>query len=247
MDVRRVTLAVVALAGAVAANLCLAQPNQSRQTTNVAVVPQAATVAAVPQVAANPAPPRAPSWDALSDTAHDIVVSQYSSEEIATQIDVKTRNLRDLAAQKAALLKQKDVVTAEGFKAMQEVDKITDPQLRDETLLRIKSGKDVRIKTINAALAAVDSSVQRDEKELAALQRNETARQSEARLYGAMGSDGTTYSNLLSETAGRVRSSEQDAFEQMRTRRLRALAAVVLPRVEPVAPTISEAVRLSPQ
>ena len=184
----------------------------------------------------------APGWEALADKAEDLAAAQYGTDDLSAQIDAKEAYLQKLLAQRSALRKQQEVVATESHKAVQEIDRIEDRQLRDESLLRFKSSKDVRAHTLNVTLAAVEGSIGREERELDTLRRHLTAREAAARLYGLKVAQGVTYATYLSAEAKRVRQGEETAYQEFRKRRLAALRTVIMAGLSPMVPSLAEEV-----
>lgn len=195
----------------------------------------------------NPKEVKALSWNALNDKAENLAANQHGTRDVAAQIRAKSKHMQRLRARRDQLLKQKETVARESYKTVQEIDRIPDAQLRDESLLRFKAGKDIRTGTIKETLAAVEDSIRNEEKELATLQRLYKARQAEARLHGVKTVQEGDYSKFLAGAAQKVRDTEYAAQASRRAECISALAKVILPRLEPRVPRIAEEVLRSGQ
>ncbi len=187
-----------------------------------------------------------PGWEALSEMAEEASVARYSPEVLSRQIDKKSRYLKDLLEQRASLEAQLVNVIGVTQASLDEIEAIDDPVLRAESLMRFRSSKDVRMKTIRATLDAVNTSIARETDELAMLQKMLQARHAEARLFG----DGTrrrgSYRQYMSERAEHIMASEKAVLERLRNDQVGRLRALVLPMVEPAVPDVASAVMNGP-
>jgi len=176
--------------------------------------------------------PKAPSWESLTETSRDLAVSRHTPEAIEAQIDAKKQHLASLRDQRAALEADTAMVLNATKSSLNEIDSIDDPVLRDESLLRFRAAKDVRLQTIQATLAKVNETIEREQKELDALNRMHQSRVAEARLYGnIVPAADSTYLSYLSERAENVRASEREMLRQLRERQFARLKTLVMPKV----------------
>lgn len=191
--------------------------------------------------------PKAPSWERLTETSRELAVSRHTPEAIEAQIDAKKQHLASLLDQRAALEADTAMVLNATRSSLKEIDSIDDPVLRDESLLRFRAAKDVRLQTIQATLAKVNETIEREQKELDALRRMHQGRVAEARLYGnIVPAADSTYLSYLSERAESVRISEQKMLEQLRKQQFARLKALVMPKVATRVPDMVTAVLSTP-
>jgi len=184
-----------------------------------------------------------PSWEALREQVEEVSMARYDPEDLAAQIDKKEEHLDSLYDQRAALEAQLVAIVSATRKSLEEIDAIGDPLLRNESLLRFRSSKDIRLKTIRATLEAVNEEIDRERRETAMLQRLLQGRRAEARLYGSVDWLGeSSYARYLAAEAARVRRSEEEMLRRLQEERLARLEAVVLPLLEPRVPTLRAAV-----
>jgi len=193
-----------------------------------------------PAAAADERP--APSWGVLSEQAEELSAGRFSPEALAGQVEQKEAHLRSLGEQQAALEAEVENIVASTSESLAEIEAIDDPVLRDESLLRFRASKDIRLKTLRATLDAVNEAIEREQGELRTLQRLLQSRRAEARLYGHSGEAGAAYRAFLAAEAARVRESEHAALGELRRGRLVRLEAVILPLAHPRAPGLVEAV-----
>ncbi len=189
-------------------------------------------------------PEPAPSWDTLADRASEISISRLSPEDLKVQIEKKEARLDSLHKQQGALEAQLVAVIDSSPESIAEIEEIEDPILRDESLLRFRSTRNTRLKTIQATLAAVNEDIDREERELATLQRVLQGRRAEARLYGADGGSDNpnSYREYLSTEAQRVRTAEAETVRRVREGRLEKLGAAIFPLSEPRVPNLTDIV-----
>jgi len=188
----------------------------------------------------------APSWDALADHAKELAMARYSTEDLQAQLDKKTEHLRRLYEQRAAQEAQIVHIITATRKSLDEISAIDDPVLRDESLLRFRASKDIRMKTVRAKLNAVNEMIERENRELALLQRLLQSRRAEARLYGRDPAPaGGSYVAYLSSEAKRVRAEEEGMLKRIRDAQVAQMEDVVLPLVGPRMLTFTEAVMAS--
>lgn len=187
-----------------------------------------------------------PGWEALSEMAEEASVARYSPEVLSRQIDKKSRHLKDLLEQRASLEAQLVNVIGVTQASLEEIEAIDDPVLRAESLMRFRSSKDVRMKTIRATLDAVNTSIARETDELAMLQKMLQARQAEARLFGGGTARRGSYRQYMSERAEHIMASEKAVLERLRNDQVARLRALVLPMVEPAVPDVASAVMNGP-
>ncbi len=184
----------------------------------------------------------APSWEALAENAHELALERYSPEDLAAQIDKKQEHLGSLYEQRAALEAQLVAVISATKKSLDEIKAIDDPIVRGESLLRFRSSKNIRLKTVRATLDAVNDAIDRESRELLMLQRLLQGRRAEARLYGSVKPQADSYEAYLAQEAARVLSSEEEVLRRLRDDRLEGLERVILPLLEPRVPDLTSAV-----
>ena len=184
----------------------------------------------------------APSWEALSESAKELSASRFSPEDLAAQVEKKEGHLKSLYKQRAALEAQTVSIIGSTKKSLAEIDAIDDPVLRDESLLRFRASKDIRLKTVRATLDAVNGTIERERKELATLQRLLQGRRAEARLYGQNDEANSSYKAFLAAEAARVRGSEQDVVDRIHEERLATLQKIILPGLAARLPDFDAAV-----
>jgi chromosome segregation ATPase len=187
-------------------------------------------------------PDPAPSWERLARTAKEAAATRFTPQDLAAQVDKKEERLASLRKQQGALEAQVVNIIASAKASIEEIEAIDDEVLRNESLIRFRSTKDTRLKTVQATLAAVNEAIQREQSELSMLQRLLQGRKAEARLYGAADDTPSSYAAYLAREAGRVRASETEAIQRIRDARLGRLAAIALSACEPKRPTLSEGV-----
>lgn len=186
-----------------------------------------------------------PGWEALAETAEELSLRRHSTEELEAQAAQKQEHLAELFDRRSELEAQVATIYGASGQALEEIDAIDDPLLRDESLLRFRGAKDVRLKTVQAALESVNEAVAREQREMATLNRLLQGRRAEARLHGVAGPQPSSYAALVHGEAARVRSSELDIARRLRAQRLEQIKELVLPAVAPRVPGLARAVMAS--
>lgn len=183
-----------------------------------------------------------PSWETLAQKAKDAEKAQFCTKDLIAQLNQKKKNLSNLKAQRD-LHEAELVGTVMQFqKSLAEVESIDEEQLRNESLLRLNEAKRVRITTISVKLQSVNSEIEREEKEIALLQRILKGRQARARLYGFAPPSNKPYREYIAEEADRVRQSEARVFEKLRKEHIVKIEAVVIPTLKLTIPEPVEVV-----
>jgi len=193
---------------------------------------------------AKPADPP-PGWEALAETAEELALRQYSTEDLEAQAAQKHEHLDELFARQAELEAQMATIYGASGQALEEIDAIADPLLRDESLVRFRGAKDVRLKTVQAALTSINEAIAREQREMAMLNRLLQGRRAEARLHGVPGPAPSSYAALVHGEAARIRASEADIAQQLRAQRLERVKELVLPAIAPRVPDLADAVMAS--
>jgi chromosome segregation ATPase len=194
----------------------------------------------------NPGPQEAeeevPEWDSLTEQAREASMERFSTEELRTQADKKEARLDALTDEQAQLEGKLASILSGSQTTLAQIDRIEDPVLRDESLLRYRSAKRVQMEALRVRLKSVTDEIERERSELRTVQQLLQSRRAEARLHGQNVDPEGSYREYLSREAARARQSEDEILRQVRAARLRRLNAVIVPRLEPVVPSLSSAV-----
>lgn len=185
---------------------------------------------------------KVPNWEALTGKANELLAERYSPEDLALQIEKKQTNLESLYQKQGALEVQLAGVLGVTKRALEEIEAIDDPVLRDESLLRFRSTKQIHQKTVGAALDATNMEIARETKELQTLQRILQARRAEALLHGKPDPAGSSYQDFLAREASRVRDTEHAKIDQAREEQVTRLENVLFPDLKPKVASLTEAV-----
>lgn len=183
-----------------------------------------------------------PGWEQLTEQAREASMARFSTEELRTQAEKKQDRLDALTDEQAQLEGKLVAILTGSEKVLADIEKIEDPVLRDESLLRYRSARRVQVEALRVRLKSVSDEIQREQRELRTVRQLLHSRRAEARMHGREVKPEGSYREYLAREAARARESEREILRQVSAERLRRLEAAILPHLRPSVPDPASAV-----